>query len=223
MTECIPGSKKCKTCRKCQPLARYPRKTYKSGKIHYEPICYDCRQMRRRESRRQNIGAVRAKEKDLRARSKKRLALNNKNWRLRNRERLLAKEAEYRQKNREKIRSRSAIKARQYYHEDPEAFILRAQNYRADRLIRVNSEDRIPRKRNDVTKNQLDDLLEKQTYRCAICKTGIKRKRHLDHIVPITKGGLHEMKNLQFLCAFCNISKGAKDPIVYMQWRGFLL
>ena len=33
---------------------------------------------------------------------------------------------------------------------------------------------------------------------------------HVDHIVPVSAGGGNEPENLQALCAFCNISKGAK-------------
>lgn len=44
---------------------------------------------------------------------------------------------------------------------------------------------------------------------CAHCKidTGCF---HVDHIVPLAKGGTDEMWNLQFLCEQCNLDKGAK-------------
>jgi 5-methylcytosine-specific restriction endonuclease McrA len=66
-------------------------------------------------------------------------------------------------------------------------------------------------------------LLKAQRGKCAICLKAIKRKYELDHIVPISRGGRHDDLNLQLLCPFCNRSKGAKDPIAYMQSKGFLL
>lgn len=34
----------------------------------------------------------------------------------------------------------------------------------------------------------------------------------VDHIVPVSKGGLSEPENLQTLCWRCNRAKGAKMP-----------
>ena len=47
------------------------------------------------------------------------------------------------------------------------------------------------------------------------CELDIREKYHLDHINPISKGGLNVDENIQILCPACNLSKGAKDP---MEW-----
>lgn len=63
-----------------------------------------------------------------------------------------------------------------------------------------------------------------QRGKCAVCKCDLKRSgHHVDHIEPIAAGGRHENRNLQLLCPACNLSKGATDPIAFMQRRGFLL
>lgn len=67
------------------------------------------------------------------------------------------------------------------------------------------------------------ELLLKQKGKCAICKISLKDKYHVDHIYPISKGGMHEPKNIQILCATCNVRKSAKDPIKFMQENGWLL
>ena len=41
--------------------------------------------------------------------------------------------------------------------------------------------------------------------------------------MPLALGGKHEDENLQLLCATCNLSKGAKHPIAFMQSKGRLL
>ena len=52
-------------------------------------------------------------------------------------------------------------------------------------------------------------------------ETGVPH--HVDHIVPLAKGGQHVASNIQILCPTCNVRKSAKDPIDFMQSRGFLL
>lgn len=38
-----------------------------------------------------------------------------------------------------------------------------------------------------------------------------------------TKGGANDKSNIQLLCPHCNLSKGAKHPVDFMQERGMLL
>ncbi|WP_431863023.1 HNH endonuclease [Microbacterium algeriense] len=39
---------------------------------------------------------------------------------------------------------------------------------------------------------------------------------HLDHVMPIARGGSHSIGNLTAACARCNLSKGA---LTVMEWR----
>lgn len=49
--------------------------------------------------------------------------------------------------------------------------------------------------------------------RCYLCGELIPNgERHVDHIVPLSKGGLHTASNLAIACAACNLSKYAKLP-----------
>jgi 5-methylcytosine-specific restriction endonuclease McrA len=73
------------------------------------------------------------------------------------------------------------------------------------------------------THKQVQELHAKQKYRCAICKCDTSKDRHVDHIVPLAAGGTNYIENLQILCPTCNIEKSAKDPVLFMQEKGFLL
>lgn len=66
-------------------------------------------------------------------------------------------------------------------------------------------------------------LMALQKAKCTICRCSIKGKYHVDHIQPLARGGKHAPENIQLLCPTCNVRKSAKDPIEYMQSRGFLL
>lgn len=66
------------------------------------------------------------------------------------------------------------------------------------------------------------ELGDMQKWKCAICKEKLV-KYDIDHIQPVSKGGTNEKHNLQLLCQRCNRTKQAKDPIEFMQSKGFLL
>jgi len=41
-----------------------------------------------------------------------------------------------------------------------------------------------------------------------------------DHIIPRDRGGVDSGENLIYACRTCNSSKGAKDLLQWMEWRG---
>jgi 5-methylcytosine-specific restriction endonuclease McrA len=72
-------------------------------------------------------------------------------------------------------------------------------------------------------KSDVERLLVRQGGKCAVCKCVLGGKYHVDHVQPLAAGGSNDKSNIQVLCAPCNLAKGAKDPILFMQSRGFLL
>lgn len=78
-----------------------------------------------------------------------------------------------------------------------------------------------------IAPSQIAWIFAAQKGRCAYCRDKLvtegPRKYHLDHIIPIAAGGEHAASNLQAACFDCNVSKGAKDPVVFAQSRGLLL
>lgn len=62
-----------------------------------------------------------------------------------------------------------------------------------------------------------------QRGKCAHCRTGIKAGYHVDHIKSLSRGGSNWPRNLQLLCAPCNLRKHAHDPLDFAQREGRLL
>ena len=58
----------------------------------------------------------------------------------------------------------------------------------------------------EVTPGQRQRILDRDGHKCLRC--GGKERLHVDHIVPVSKGGTSEDHNLQILCVKCNSAKG---------------
>ena len=65
-----------------------------------------------------------------------------------------------------------------------------------------------------MTSKLRQQIKERDRYTCQCCGISINQEPHLlleiDHIIPVSKGGLTTEDNLQTLCWRCNRSKGAK-------------
>ena len=60
-----------------------------------------------------------------------------------------------------------------------------------------------------VTARQLLDLLQKQGFKCALTGRALTPDDcSLDHVVPRSKGGPHEIGNCQLVVAAANQAKG---------------
>lgn len=61
------------------------------------------------------------------------------------------------------------------------------------------------------TNERVHKLMADQKELCVYCKKNIKNKFHVDHIIPISRGGVHDDTNIQLLCPSCNLRKHDKN------------
>lgn len=119
------------------------------------------------------------------------------------------KAAEYKAKHKEKLKAQYAEWAKEN--------VDKTRAYNANRRAMKAMAD---------GRHTPEDILKIKTlqkWKCAVCKVDIKGACDIDHIKPLSKGGGNGPENLQALCPRCNRSKNAKDPIEFMQSRGFLI
>ena len=147
-----------------------------------------------------------------------------KKYRSVNKEKYIGTQIKWREKNIDKINQGIRERRKQnpdikkesnkrYRKSHPEANI-RSKNKRRARNANVPS-GTLPIK---------DELLNNQGGMCANCKTKNKKSIwHLDHIIPISKGGHNTKENVQILCQRCNLSKRDKMPKQWAQENGRLL
>lgn len=89
--------------------------------------------------------------------------------------------------------------------------------------VREWTQTRTARKTGRLPRGTVKRIGEAQKWKCAICRCGVKKGYHVDHVKPLALGGEHQPKNIQLLCKPCNLRKNARDPIDYMQSLGRLL
>lgn len=98
------------------------------------------------------------------------------------------------------------VEARKPYRE---AFLLTPEQKK--RNVLESSRRNHLRRRAAGTPPPMTDIgrmLCMQDARCIYCRV-LLEKYHIDHILPVSRGGTNDLGNLQLLCPRCNISKNA--------------
>jgi len=67
----------------------------------------------------------------------------------------------------------------------------------------------------DYTKDDVRALLKVYGRACFYCSTSLT-KFHVDHFIPLARGGSNAPDNLRLSCPSCNFSKGARMP---WEWK----
>ena len=215
--------KVCAICKEVKGYGNYHKN--KSRKDGHADSCKICKATadkasheRKRESRikKMNENYYNNKEKHLidckeyRDANKERIAECKKGWAIKNKARKRNQEKDWREKNKER---NVANKSEWYISNKSRVFSNILKRRSSKHFVRFVGVKRL-------------ELLERDNWECQNC--GIKvhdrsfggkenrclwddeRKAHIDHIIPISKGGDSIKENLQVLCRTCNLSKGNK-------------
>lgn len=119
----------------------------------------------------------------------------NRKWRAANRDKQRKNDRKWRERNLEQVRAASKYWSRK----NPEKRTAILARYRARKAAAT-----VP-----LTPHEQADVLTLYAKARALTEL-IGEAYHVDHIIPLSKGGLHHPKNLQVLRGVDNLRKGAK-------------
>jgi 5-methylcytosine-specific restriction endonuclease McrA len=143
----------------------------------------------------------------------------------------------WRKKNPEKAkeiaknwRNKNPNYAKKYYNDNKQYFKEYSQNRK--QLPTVKLRRRLQKHKRKILCNGMDckskfskkflskifTKLRKQEYKCIYCGIDIGNDYTIDHIIPISKGGAHEVSNMELLCSHCNSSKGSKTKEKFLEY-----
>lgn len=243
-------SKACTKCEQVKPLKDFGKHNgAKSNKTGIRPACKACEVLSYKKYRAANRDKVRATKKAWTAKNKDKKAASDakyreknkekirqkklawyadnrdsqlqkaKAWRLDNKELKAARDKKWQQENKDKVnakskawRTRNPSKAaevsKNYRTANPEAGRLKASRRRAKKAANGIFV---------IKQSEAQKMLAKPCFYCG------GRSEHLDHVIPITKGGRHAIGNLVQSCQACNLSKNAKTIMEWRVWQARVL
>ena len=212
-----------KPCVKCNAVDRYA-----------DGSCKPCKKVRNAAYFKKNEEKLSDLHRQWVAKNRKKSNLYSAKWRSANLEKIKSYSKMYYAKNRNSILERqktsesSKLYASVWRKNNKEKCIqytkLWQQNNKA-KMIEKWKRHKAKRRAISGTPSPriIEKLMNSQRGLCACCGKKLANNFHLDHILPIALGGTSEDFNLQLLRAECNMKKGAKHPIEYMQSIGRLL
>jgi len=187
-----------------------------------------------------------AYQKEYREKNKEKIKALTKAWYERNKEKAIAKKKAWTEKNKERVRATKKAwteRNRERSNASKKAWDERNPEYRKtwnednkERRAEIKKEWRKNNKgrinatcanrralkfRATIRLTELDKFVISEMYNLAQLRTEQTGFQwHVDHIVPLTKGGLHKPTNLQVVPGSWNLSKHNKNCEVYKLYNG---
>ena len=176
-------------------------KNNRARKLAYQRAWYLLNQERLKLKQKRYYEAHIEEARKYREDHKKYISKRMKKWRENHKKDILEYMMEWRRQNEKHIKEYGE----QYRKEHPEVKRLSEQKRRA----------RKRGKEGDITADHIMGLLSLQECQCIYCGRLIKTNYTIDHVTPLSRGGEHDISNLQLLCKSCNSKKGAKTDEEY--------
>lgn len=180
---------------------------------------------------------IRAREARYRSMHKDEISAKKKVYRAAHKDKIRVREAQYNAGRRREHRARKAAYNAQYYaeHKDElKAYQIRYADAHKDEIRarvaaysqtdagrvakRARNMNRRAQQGSEVSGAVILEVQAEYGGICPYCNQPIA-KGHIDHVVPISRGGTNRRSNLAYSCAPCNLSKSNNSLIEFMMLR----
>ncbi len=206
----------CKTCGESKPIECF---AYQNG--HQ---CKDCYREYNREYNRQ-----------WRKRNKERISEYNKHYRVENKDAIKEYRKEYMKRYYKRNKEIIAKSHKQWYKKNPgynKKYYLDPDNKerktKTNKRWKINNPEKVrlygvnrkAAQRGASGSFRKEDILtiyEKQRGLCFYCGASLKDNYHIDHFIPLSKGGTNYPSNLRLACQACNLMKNNRVPQEFLQ------
>lgn len=183
MTSDYVTRKECVGCGRVRSFCDFMPDNPRSPIRRLSSRCRDCRS---------------AASKLYREQHRERLLAQQRAWNARNAERLRPYRAEHYQANQELRRAQERARYAQEVAANPEKYRAKFHERRS----------RILGNGGTYTSEEWEALCARYGNICLMCHQ--KKKLTVDHIIPVSQGGMSDIENLQPLCRSCNAKKSDK-------------
>lgn len=136
-------------------------------------------------------------------------------------------------------RDRYIYRAKKHYVEHCEAKKAYSRKYQQDNIVKVIKriaewERRNPEKKKAYSENRraqkkigggkisAQDIKTQYLIQgglCYWCERPVNENYHLDHLIPLSRGGLHSVNNIVISCPKCNVTKNNKTPEEFRKFK----
>lgn len=201
-----------KTCTKCgqiKQLDAFARdKSKKSGRTASCLACRSIYQKQKRDSDPTYKAALNQASRDYYHANRARYAEKNRKWTLNNRDQRRKIDARFRENHRVEQQQRAI----EYRKRNPNKRLEWARN-NPDKQAAIYAKRSFSRRGGIRFSITTAELRKMYASPCAYCGAP---SEHIDHIIPLSRGGRHSIGNLTGACKPCNLSKGSK---FITEWR----
>jgi len=236
--EALPGITVCEKCKiRNAEKAKKHRENNKEKlkqyrKKHYELNKEEC-SVKARERRLNKLEEYNERNKRYRELNPNYASEYSKKYRKENPEKSRAQAKKYRDENKEKVKAgivkwnkenpeKVKAKEKRFCAKHPDKIKTKGKNYRianALKFAQYSAERRAKRKAQFVENINHNKIYERDGFICKLCGKQVDvsfkfpnpLSPSIDHIIPLSKGGLHCAENVQLAHLGCNVSKGNRD------------